>query len=483
MAIWLDSLAAYLFGLKFVLAGTALLIAISSLDDFAVDIIFYARRLYRRQTVYRRHARQSAPALGNDDQQWVAILVPAWREAAVIEHMLIKMCDGLAYRRYRVFVGLYANDPDTAAAVAGARAQLAARTRALPPIVAVPLERDGPTCKADCLNGVYHAALRHERALGIRFAIFALHDAEDVVHPLELRVFNHLIPRKDMVQLPVAPLPRPWHRWVGGHYLDEFAESHAKDLVVRECLTGGVPSAGVGCAFSRRALRLAGQGRGGAPFNTASVTEDYDLALRLRGHGLRSAFVRMAGGAKNMQPVATREFFPSHFDAAVRQKSRWLLGIALQGWQSLGWRGNFASRYMLLRDRKALVTAPLNILAYGLAAQLLALWAMGRLWPGFPAFPALVTAGSVTAWLLWANLFFLVNRLAQRMICVWRVYGLGQALLSLPRAIVANIVNFAAVWRAVRLFRQARRRRQPVAWDKTAHEFPDDAITGLPGAP
>ena len=36
--------------------------------------------------------------------------------------------------------------------------------------------------------------------------------------------------------------------------MDEFAEWHAKDLVVRESVSGSVPSAGVGTCFSRRAL-------------------------------------------------------------------------------------------------------------------------------------------------------------------------------------------------------------------------------------
>ena len=31
-----------------------------------------------------------------------------------------------------------------------------------------------------------------------------LHDSEDVLHPLELKFFNYLLPRKDMIQLPVA---------------------------------------------------------------------------------------------------------------------------------------------------------------------------------------------------------------------------------------------------------------------------------------
>ena len=46
-----------------------------------------------------------------------------------------------------------------------------------------------------------------ERELGLRFEIIIQHDAEDVVHPKSMRVFNAMIPEHDFVQLPVLPLP------------------------------------------------------------------------------------------------------------------------------------------------------------------------------------------------------------------------------------------------------------------------------------
>lgn len=39
--------------------------------------------------------------------------------------------------------------------------------------------------------------------------------------------------------------------------------------------------------------------------------------------------------SRNMR-VATREFFPEDFRAAYRQRARWLLGIAFQGWTQHG---------------------------------------------------------------------------------------------------------------------------------------------------
>ena len=85
-----------------------------------------------------------------------------------------------------------------------------------------------------------------------------LHDAEDVVHPLELSLFDQLIDRAGVIQLPVLPLIDPSSRWISGHYCDEFAEAHAKELVVREAVGASIPLAGVGCAIAREPLaRLA----------------------------------------------------------------------------------------------------------------------------------------------------------------------------------------------------------------------------------
>ncbi|MFH7617798.1 glycosyltransferase family 2 protein, partial [Pseudomonas syringae group genomosp. 7] len=75
---------------------------------------------------------------------------------------------------------------------------------------------------------------------------------------------------------------------VAGVYMDEFAEWHAKDLVVRESVSGMVPSAGVGTCFSRRALLALSAQTDNQPFNTDSLTEDYDVGARLAAMGMQS---------------------------------------------------------------------------------------------------------------------------------------------------------------------------------------------------
>ena len=57
-----------------------------------------------------------------------------------------------------------------------------------------------------------------------------LDDAEDYLPPHELNVFNYFIPFRDVVQLPVFPMDAGWGEFTSGHYMDEFAQMHLKDM-------------------------------------------------------------------------------------------------------------------------------------------------------------------------------------------------------------------------------------------------------------
>jgi hypothetical protein len=79
-----------------------------------------------------------------------------------------------------------------------------------PRVIAVEVPADGPTTKADCLNHLYAFLVRHEAATGRQARAVVLHDAEDLVHPLELKLFDRLTAAAPgVVQLPVVPLPDP----------------------------------------------------------------------------------------------------------------------------------------------------------------------------------------------------------------------------------------------------------------------------------
>ena len=144
------------------------------------------------------------------------------------------------------------------------------------------------------------ARIAQRRAPKRRVKAVVLHDAEDVVHSGELRVFNTLVERFALVQLPVLPLVDQASRWISGHYNDEFAEAHGKTIVVREALGAGIPSAGVGSAFSRDMLGAIADSRGGVPFDEDSLTEDYELGLRVNERGGRR--FRPYRGSRQWQP-------------------------------------------------------------------------------------------------------------------------------------------------------------------------------------
>lgn len=428
---------------------------LGGLDDLAMDAIWIGRTLWRRLTVYRRHARADALTIRADRPGRIAIFIPAWQEDAVIGHMLANAQRVWGDGNYCIYVGVYPNDTATQAAVlplAGNHVRM------------IVCPRPGPTTKADCLNALWRALIGDEMRDG-RVKAIVLHDAEDVVHSSELRVFDALSDRFALVQLPVLPLIDRGSRWIAGHYNDEFAEAHGKTIVVREAIGAGVPSAGVGSAFSRAMLGAIADARGGAPFDEDSLTEDYELGLRVRERGGRAAFVRLPGGSTGGM-VAVRAHFPATLDAAVRQKSRWIAGIALSGWDRLGWRGGIAERWMRLHDRRALLGAIVLTVAYA-ALVLTVLLGVGHRVLGLRlphATPLLTMLFLLTGMLLFW-------RLAVRAFFVTRAYGWREGLLSIPRVMVGNVVAIIAARRALWLYLKIRR-DGVVRWDKTAHAFP-----------
>ncbi len=426
-----------------------------AVNDLMVDIIYFARALWRSLTVYTRYPRAFASALpDNPEPAFIAMLVPAWDESAVIASMLRATVDRLDYANYRIFVGHYRNDPATAAAIAAVGDER---------IEAVEVDCDGPTTKADCLNHLYDALVAYEAETGCSAAAVALHDAEDLVHPLEFTVFDRLIGRAAVIQLPVLPLPDPHSRWIGGHYCDEFAEAHIKELVVREAVGAAIPLAGVGCAIARKPLAQLAALQDGKPFAGSSMTEDYEVGLRIGALGLKTMFVRLPARPGERGVVASRGHFPATLGSAVRQKARWLGGIALAGWDRLGWSGGIGERWMRMRDRRGPLAALLLIAAYGAAFLWSQIWLAETL--GAPIHarfdPVLVTLLTINAWLLaW--------RVLMRGCFTTVAYGVGEGLLSIPRLVVGNAIAILAAGRAIAIHLGGGATR----WDKTRHIFP-----------
>lgn len=425
---------------------------IGGLDDLLVDLIFLVRRAWRRGSARLRLA--TLPCASQPGR--IVVFVPAWDEATVIDGMLTAALRRYRHADYAIHVGLYPNDPATIAA--------AHRIAVQDPRVRLVIgTRPGPTSKADCLNTLW----RDLAARGRFPKAVAFHDAEDLVHPAELTVFDTLIEHYAVVQLPVLPLVRSGSRLVSGHYIDEFAESHLKGLVVRTALGAGMPLAGTGCAMRPDLLVRLAALRGGDPFDPACMVEDYELGLAIARLGERGVFARVGDGQGSV--VAVRSYFPDTLAAAVRQKARWMCGIALSGWDRTGWgrAGALADHWMRMKDR----SAPLAVLVLAAAYLALLLWALSAL-SHMRDGRAVPTVGDGLSTLLAINAGLLAWRCVMRTVLTARAYGWRESLWSVPRLIVGNVVAMLAARRALGRYLLALRGVAPV-WDKTVHAFPE----------
>ena len=431
----------------------ALVFIISGFDDFFIDLAWlYAWVEYRVGQWGQRKQVLSQPLLDVPARP-IAIMVPLWHEHEVITQMLEHNLASTRYPRYHIFVGTYPNDELTTGAVRAAADRF-------PNVHLAVCPHDGPTSKADCLNWVYQHIGLYEEQTGEHFDIIVTHDAEDMIHPDELAWINRYASRYDFVQIPVFALKTPWWDIIHGVYCDEFAENHNRDMVVRSRFRCFVPSSGVGTGYGREALEKLAQAHANCIFDPEALTEDYENGLRLRRLGCTQVFAspwRTAGPDSDF--VATREFFPRTWSSAFRQRTRWVTGIALQGWEHFGWQGNWREVYWLWRDRKGLIGSPLGVLAnivflYGLATHI---------WTRFDTKQIYLTAATLT---------LQVIRIAIRMGCVARVYGIAFSVGVPLRALCANLLNAAATFSAVARYSRAKMTKKPLRWLKTEHSYP-----------
>jgi len=460
------------------LATNALALPISAgilangLEEVGMDVQYFVRGLHKRK---RRAITMEELAAAPPHR--IAIMVPAWHEAEVIESMLEHNRRSLDYdpALFDIFCGTYQNDLAT-------QERVAAVARRHHNIHKVVVPHDGPTSKADCLNWIYQGIVLEEHRRGQRFDILLMHDAEDVIHPLALRLYGLLIPTYEFVQTPVFSLPLRTRKLVAATYIDEFAEHHLKDMMVREAIGGFVPSAGVGSAFARDAFEDIALAHDQHPFNVESLTEDYEIGLKFRLAGKRVHFAcrslqrtrtiprRLFRGERRVvdeEIIATREYFPSGFLCSVRQRARWITGVALQTWRQIGWQGSAAVRYCLWRDRKVIATNSLLIGAYLWFALTGARMALTSAEMG-----SIISPHSLVWWLMSVNLLLLVWRAAMKMRFVGSLYGPAHALASVPRLIIANLIGLTATARAIRQYTVHALTGKPLRWCKTAHEYP-----------
>lgn len=472
--------AEYFYLLNVALAIVSVLMLISAVDDFFIDIYFWTYELYRKIFIAPKISPLTVEQLLAKPQRYLAVMAPAWKEYDVIAQMIENTLATMNYDKFIIFAGTYQNDAETTA-------EVDRMVRKYPDRVCrATVLNDGPTCKSDCLNWIVERIFKYEQEHGIEFAGMILHDSEDVIHSLEFRVFNYLNDRIDMIQLPVLSLPRKWYEFVGECYADDFAEQCQKEMVVREHMTGVVPGCGVSTCYSRRAIKMLADRYEGIPFNITTLTEDYDLSFRLHELGARLIFMRfpildtvqrknlLTGKMESRRVktlIAVREYFPNTFRTAYRQRARWVVGQAFQGWQQLGWKGGLARKYLFFRDRKSVVTPFVGFVAYLLLINVLVLLVIHWAGVDYLRFPEINLPETWVYQVASINIVLFINRILQRMYFTWKLQGVMAAIRVLPHIVIGNLINFMAVCRAWKLFIIHLYTGKKIGWDKTAHTF------------
>jgi bacteriophage N4 adsorption protein B len=455
---------AIISGIVFVISGVA---------DLLFDIFFMAHS-FRRLLFGQKWKKITLERLEAREQQRIAIFIAAWQESDVIGQTLMHACETIQYRNYDIFVGTYINDPET-------QTEVDKVAYVNDHVHKVVTSEEGPTNKASNLNHVFRSLEEYENQTGRYYDIMVIHDAEDIIHPYSLLVYNYLIPRMDMIQIPVFPMALPLHKITHWTYADEFAENHTRNMLVRELVGGFVPSAGVGTAFTKRAFKVLSYQNPEGGLSTDTLTEDYQFGLRMNLSGFKAGFVNINIKREKSQEhqksyfsewVATRAVFPTSLKLSVRQKTRWNIGIIFQGWQNLGWKGSMQIKWNLFQDRKALIATPISFLSYIVFLYFLIYLLISRI--STISMPVLISYGTILYYLVLGSTIFMLWRSINRAYAVNKIYGFLPAITSIPRVIWGNLINFLAVTRGVNQYVINRFRKKEVAWEKTSHEFPSE---------
>lgn len=433
-----------------ILPPLAFWILFNGLDDLILNVLWLWTWLFGKAIVFPCEPVPERP---------VAIFVPLWHEHRVIRHMVEHNISSQKFSAFHFFIGAYPNDGPTLAALSDLETRH-------PQVHIAECPHAGPTSKADCLNWIYQRMLLYEEEHGIRFETIITHDAEDLIHPEALRLIDFFTREYGMVQIPVLALPTRWHELTHGVYCDEFAQFQFRDMPVRNRVGGFIPSNGVGTGFSRQAIEALAAAHSNRIFEPTCLTEDYENGYRVHRLGFKQLFIPLTKIDGSF--AATREFFPRFYTAAVRQRTRWNTGIALQSWEYHGIHETAAQLWWFWRDRKALLN---NLLTP--VVQALTLYGSGTLafsvfthstWALANLFPVSVN---------WSLALIALLHLTIRAISSARIYGWGFAAATPLRIVWGNWINFVASLSAVHRYAVSKATDKPLVWLKTEHAYPN----------
>lgn len=436
-------------------------------DDLFIDFIALVFNLKPKDISLDQLAH-----MHNMPQKRIAIMIANWREADIIERMIHGNIGRVDYLNYDFFLGVYPNDVET---VLAAQRLEAAYSR----VHVVINSKEGPTSKGQMLNQIAQHISATEIWQKKIYDIYMLHDSEDIIHPLSLKLINYEMETVDFLQTPVFSLPTKWTDLTRAIYIDEFTESHTKDMLVRSHLKGGVPSAGVGTAMSHLFVSEIKQLQSGELLKEDTLTEDYHLGLMATRLGYESKFVCNYVQKKNrIDYIATREYFPASTATSIRQKARWTLGISFQGYDNLKWSDTLVENYFLWRDRRSFLNSIVLIASYALTLSYISYYSF------FGAWPRLLTQDHVLKGLLELSFYLMAIRFVQRFRLISELNGFKLALLIPVRWFLANYINTLASIKAFKTYRESVKTGKRPQWVKTTHELPTMfGVTAQPTAP
>lgn len=455
----------YLIGLMLVL-----LFIIFGIDDFFWDLLILFKRVTNKTPkIEIAKIDQLPPKL-------IAVVIAAWHEDNVLNDVVENIVISQHYPKsmYHIFLGVYPND----AATVYIAKQLAER---YPNVHCVENYKDGPTSKAQNINYLIRKIKEYERERDWSFQAITVHDSEDLVHPYELKVTNHLLNHHDAIQFPVFPLIKKptifnYFKYLTTNtYVDEFAENHFITMVGRNNTGAFVPSAGTGFSLSRQTIDMLGD----AVLPENSLTEDYRLSLTLYEQGTPMYYVLEElervdyQGKKKSEFIATRSMFPNTFKTAVRQKTRWTLGITMQSvkFRDIFQKGlSLAGRYSLYRDQKAKIGNLLSMVGYPVLIYFL--------FSLFFDIPPIYPKYSFSWYLSLIVTIMMIERQAFRAVSLNKIYGLRSVFFGcffpplVPlRIVYGNIINLVATIKAYFQFVGGRTRKKAEIEEESIEEI------------
>ena len=303
--------------------------------------------------------------------------------------------------------------------------------------------------------------------------LVVLHDSEDVIDPRTFSIYATYAKDYDYIQVPVFSLTSNHRSLVAATYMDEFAERHTREMMVRDAVGAMIPSAGVGTCMTKRVIWHFVEERGSVLMN-GCVTEDYILGVEVKRAGFRSAFAAVSADDGNKFRLRRDPRILSERTNGLHQAEDPLgLRILLRGMHKLGWGGDPWDFYFFLRDRKGLITNFLPPIAFFLLVALIAGWIDSGEMPDHLRCP------------IFEDLHRLESARAASMRLIVRLRSVGAGLWQTRSA--GN--HRAVARRSDRQLRCGLSRMEdlsrpsldfatkPIVWSKTAHEVPDDFTT------